>query len=295
MKQFLSLLLYGIALMTCAQQVTVLERTRLLQGVEGPAYYPVLNADGSQLLFSSGEQNGLKLYTYDDNVVTRISDEAGAGIDALWGGDGWVYYVTQERRANNLVYRTGHCYDLATARSIVVLEAQHGAVRPMSASRGAALRGNVSYTSARNLGVAVTTEGSEVVLNVNGQERRFSPVESHAGYLWASLSPDGMRVAFFAAGTGVIVMDLEGKVLAQLGNYEMPCWYDDDYIVAQHATDDGHQFTSSQIILLKVDGSFAYELTRPTSMTMQPTAGGGKIVYTTIDGQLHQMRIQIKP
>ena len=90
-------------------------------------------------------------------------------------------------------------------------------------------------------------------------------------------------------------MDLEGKVLAQLGNYEMPCWYDDDYIVAQHATDDGHQFTSSQIMLLKVDGSFAYELTRPTSMTMQPTAGGGKIVYTTIDGQLHQMRIQIKP
>ena len=86
-----------------AQQVTVIELTRLLQGVEGPAYHPVLNADGTQLLFSSGEQSGLKLYSFADHVVMRISDEPGAGIDASWGGDGRVYYVAQQRRAGNLV------------------------------------------------------------------------------------------------------------------------------------------------------------------------------------------------
>lgn len=284
-----------VALWGAAQQVTVVERTRLLQDVEGPAYHPVLNVDGSRLLFASGEQFGLKMYSYDDNVVTRVSDEAGAGIDAFWGGDGNAYYVTQERRQNNLVFRTGHCYDVAAQRSQVVLEAQHGAVRPMPATRGAALRGNASYVSGKSLGTAVTTQGSEVVLTVGSKERRFTPVDSDAGYLWASLSPDGQRVAFFAAGSGIVVMDLNGNVLAQLGNYEMPCWLNDDYLVAQNATDDGHQFTSSQIILLKADGTFRHELTRPTSMTMQPTCGGGKIVYTTIDGQLHQMKIQINP
>lgn len=284
-----------VALWSTAQQVTVVERTRLLQGVEGPAYHPVLNADGSRLLFASGEQFGLKIYTYEDNVVTRVSDEAGAGVDAFWGGDGKAYYVTLERGQNNLVFRTGHCYDVAAQRSQVVLEPQHGAVRPMTATRGAALRGNASYVSGKSLGTAVTTQGSEVVLIVGGKERRFTPVESDAGYLWASLSPDGNRVAFFAAGRGIVVMDLNGKVLAQLGNYEMPCWLNDDYLVAQNATDDGHQFTSSQIVLLKADGTFRHELTRPTSMTMQPTCGGGKIVYTTIDGQLHQMKIRINP
>ena len=254
-----------VALWGAAQQVTVVERTRLLQDVEGPAYHPVLNVDGSRLLFASGEQFGLKMYSYDDNVVTRVSDEAGAGIDAFWGGDGKAYYVTQERRQN------------------------------MPATRGAALRGNASYVSGKSLGTAVTTQGSEVVLTVGSKERRFTPVDSDAGYLWASLSPDGQRVAFFAAGSGIVVMDLNGNVLAQLGNYEMPCWLNDDYLVAQNATDDGHQFTSSQIILLKADGTFRHELTRPTSMTMQPTCGGGKIVYTTIDGQLHQMKIQINP
>ena len=68
MKNFLLLLMGCVALWASAQQVTVVERTRLLQGVEGPAYHPVLSADGSRLLFASGEQYGLKMYSYDDNA-----------------------------------------------------------------------------------------------------------------------------------------------------------------------------------------------------------------------------------
>ena len=46
-------------------------------------------------------------------------------------------------------------------------------------------------------------------------------------------------------------------------------------------------------MLLKADGTWQSELTRPASMTMQPTCGGGKIVYTTIDGLLYEIRINI--
>ena len=88
-------------------------------------------------------------------------------------------------------------------------------------------------------------------------------------------------------------IDLRGQVLAMLGNYEMPCWYNNEYIVAQNAKDDGHQFTSSQIMLLKADGTWHAELTKPSSMAMQPTSGGGRIVYTTIDGLLYEMKINI--
>ena len=90
-----------------------------------------------------------------------------------------------------------------------------------------------------------------------------------------------------------MVIDLRGQVVAMLGNYEMPCWYNNDYIVAQHATDDGHQFTSSQLMLLKADGTWSAQLTTPASMTMHPTCGGGKIVCTTIDGLLYELHINI--
>lgn len=294
MKHLLLSILGCCALLASAQQVSVVKHQRLLQGVEGPAYYPVLDQSGTRLLFASGVDYGLKLYDMSDDVVTRISDERCAGIDAGFGADGNIYFIGQAINENNLVYRTGYRYDVKKAATSVVLEAQHGAVNREMGTRGVAIRGpRKSYASAQNLGTAVDVKGSNLIITVNGKERSYSPVESFAGYLWPSLSPDGTRVLFYAAGAGAFVTDLNGKVLASLGNYEMPCWYNNDYVVAQNATDDGHQFTSSQIMLLKADGTFRHELTRPTSMSMQPTSAAGKIVYTSIDGILYLMEITI--
>ncbi len=294
MKKLIILMMAMAALLTTvAQEVEVASLQRLLEGTEGPAYYPVLNSAGDRLLFST-EDGVLKLYDMADDVTSVVTRDYVAGHDACWGGDGKVYFVTQEVGEDHLIYRTGRCYDALTRQIAVVTPAQHGAVRAVPATLGGALKApGQNYNSSNNIGDAVWTEGSRVHVTVNGEERVFSPVDSWAGYLWASLSPDGKRVAFFAAGKGIVVIDLRGQVVAMLGNYEMPCWYNNDYLVAQNAKDDGHQFTSSQIMLLKADGTWQHELTKPASMAMQPTCGGGKIVYTTIDGLLYAMKINI--
>jgi hypothetical protein len=294
-KKFIMMLLATVMLLPAmGQEVEVTSQRRLLEGVEGPAYYPVLNEAGNRLLFVT-EDGALKYHDFIDDVTTVVTRDYVAGNDACWGGDGKVYYVTQEVREDRLVYRTGQCFDALTGKSTLLTEPQHGAVRAVPATRGGALKapGGKGYNSSSDIGSATWTEGSRVHVTVGGEERVFSPVNSWAGYLWASLSPDGRRVAFFAAGKGIVVIDLRGQVLAMLGNYEMPCWYNNDYLVAQNAKDDGHQFTSSQLLLLKADGTWQTELTKPASMTMQPTCGGGKIVYTSIDGLLYEMTINI--
>ena len=294
MKRFTVLMaLAAIMLPVMAQEVEVTSLKRLLEGVEGPAYYPVLNAAGDRLLFAS-DNGALKLYDFTDDVTRVVTRDYVAGNDACFGGDGKVYFVTQQMDDNHLIYRTGNSYDVATGRSTALTQPQHGAMHAVSATRGCALKAHdASFTSSDDIGNAAWTEGSRVHVIVGGEERVFSPVDSWAGYLWASLSPDGKRVAFFAAGKGIVVIDLRGQMLAMLGNYEMPCWYNNDYLVAQNAKDDGHQFTSSQILLLKADGTYRCELTKPASMTMQPTSGSGRIVYTTIDGLLYEMTINI--
>lgn len=289
------MLLAAVSLTALGQEVEVASLQRLLEGVEGPAYYPVLNSAGDRLLFSC-EDGSLKLHDMADGVTTVVTRDHVAGHDACWGGDGKVYFVTQELGEDRLVYRTGQCYDPHTRQATVVTPSQHGTVRAVPATRGGALRSpGKDYNSSGDIGQAAWTEDSRVHVIVDGQERIFSPVDSWAGYLWASLSPNGKRVAFFAAGKGIVVIDLRGQVVAMLGNYEMPCWYDNDYLVAQNAKDDGHQFVSSQLLLLKADGTWQTELTKPVSMAMQPTCGGGKIVYTTIDGLLYEMKINIYP
>lgn len=291
----LFLIVFGMGALLCsAQQVTVTSTTPLLKGVEA-AFYPNLNSSGDKLLYSDADAHGLKMLDLNTQAVTTISDQDGAGFDAKWSNEGQVYYVTSKINLNErLVYRTGMRYDLSQKNNEIVLEAQHGAVHIETGTKGVAIGGErLTYTSSSSRGTGVYTTGSQLVITVDGKERRYTPVESHAGYLWASVSPGGDKIAFFAAGKGIVVTNLRGKVLAELGNYEMPCWYNNDYIVAQNATDDGHRFTSSQIMLLKADGSWGIELTPRTSMTMQPTSGGGKIVYTTIDGNLTMITIDI--
>ncbi len=294
MKSTLFTLLFCSTLAVAAQQVNINGPRRLLPDLEMPAGFPVLAADGSRLLFSDSDANGLSLYDYATGAVTTVTTAAGAGFDASFAADGRVYYVGQQRGEHNLVYRSGHAFDPATGASAEVMPPQHGAVHLVRAMAGAAFSaGRQAMAMPATAGVSVYTEGSTVVIGRAGREQAHSPVPSHAGYLWPSLSPDGTRVAFFAAERGICVIDLDGHLLAQLGNYEFPSWLNDHYLVAQHATDDGHQFTSSQIMLLKADGSWSRELTSPSSMTMQPTAANGKLVYTTIDGRLYEMQINI--
>ncbi len=281
------------SLAATAQQVTVTRDTRL--PVSQAAYYPVLDAAGTRLLYSDGDARGLSMLDLSTSSITQITAEPGAGIDARFGADGNIYYVSQEVREGNLVYRSGYRYDTALRRATRVLEPQHGAVTTSLGTDAVAIDGpRRSYASAGDMGTAVRAHGSTLLITSAGTTRSVSPVESYAGYLWPVLSPGGDKVAFVAAGKGLVVTDLQGRVLAMLGRqYEMPSWYDNDYLVAQVATDDGHQFTASHIELVKADGTFAAPLTASTSMTMQPAAAGGNIVCTTIDGQLHLLNIVI--
>lgn len=278
-----------------AQDVTITKQIPLLKGVESSAFYPVLSADGEQLLYSNENYRGLKLYDFKDDVSVKITDAKQAGLYPSFSKDNKVYFITQER-VDGLNYRNVESYDLKSKKSEVIASKERNVMAPQALKGGVVVKTNSGLKkTTKDKSTYVYTEGSTVIVGRNGIEKSYSPVESYAGYIWPSLSPDGTKVMFFAAGKGIVVMTLEGKVLNMLGNYTSPVWYGDNYIVAQNATDDGHQYSSSQILLLKADGSFKKELTTPTSMAMYPTASGeaGRIVYNTIDGRLFLMELTI--
>ena len=90
-KKFVMILLAAVMLLPAmGQEVEVTSQRRLLEGVEGPAYYPVLNAAGNRLLFLT-EDGALKYYDLTDDVTTVVTRDYVAGNDACWGGDSKVY------------------------------------------------------------------------------------------------------------------------------------------------------------------------------------------------------------
>ena len=195
------------------------------------------------------------------------------------------------------VYREVKAYNLEARTSIAVTEKARGMQAPVAVDGGfAAVSDNGRKLKADHKGgTYVYARGAQLIVVRNGKEQQLQPVATDHTYMWESLSPDGNKILFYAGGKGAYVCDLEGNVLASLGRYEAPRWAGNDYVVAENATNDGHQYESCQIMLLKADGSFKYALTKPETMTMNPSASanGSRIAYNTIDGRLFVMDIKI--
>ncbi len=279
-----------------AQIAEIKSTVPLLNGVESNMYFPVLSEDGQKLLFTSDNFTGLKMYDFKDNVTIKISDEVRAGFDAVFSLAGDMVYYVAQHNINGRNMRQVKSYDVKSKAIKAVSPIGRYVSRPASLKGGVtAVVDGKSITTAKNT-LSVRTEGSKLYITRNGIEQAFSPVESYAGYLWASLSPDKTKVLFFAAGKGAYVVDLNGNIVAELGNYESPVWFGNDCVVAMNAKHNGYQHISSQIVMMKVDGSAFQELTKPESMAMNPTASfeAKKIVYNTIDGRLYQMNVSLK-
>ena len=280
MKQLFAGLLALAAVMTAHAQIADVSTPRpLLRGTQSDLYNPILSEDGTKLLFSNSDYSDLRLYDFTLGTTVRISDDARTGFSARFDDDGQsVTYISQHADARGRNLRTAHRYDIATGLTTDAGGPSRVSVLPDK-------RGNTS----------VRTVDNRLYISSGNTEQCYSPVEAIA-YPWASLSPDGSKVMFVAAGKGVYITDLKGNILSHVGNYEAPVWYGNNHIVAMRATDDGHQYSSSQIVLARADGTAEQEITRPSSMTMNPAASisAGKIIYSTIDGYLYQVDVTLK-
>ena len=265
--------------------------------VDSCGFFPQISADGQWLLYSPTEGTSLMLKNLATGDVKTVASTGYPGFDAILGQDGKVYYVTQQRKKNGLVYRTGHCYDPATGKDQVVLKAQHGRVQPLLASQGVVINGERQiYRNAKQVGAYCYTRGDMLYLvDEAGFTRALQPVQDSNGYLWASLSPDGTRVLFEAASRGLFVCDMNGEIVSELGEFLMPCWYNNDYIIAM--SNAGNTRTNgSRIWLLSVDGEVCKPISTREERAVQPMTAGGKVVYTLLySGEVRQLELDVPP
>ena len=262
--------------------------------VDSCGFFPRLSADGSRLLVSTLDAKELSVIDLNSKSRTIVCSDGLPGFDAVISSDGKVYYVTMEQRADRLVHRTAHCYDPANGHSKPILAAQHGAVRIVQGTKGIAVVGESESYNLKKAGTAVWAERDELCLSRKGKIERLRPVDGSVGYLWAALSPDGKKIVFNAVGKGTFVCDLKGNNLVSLGKYLMPCWYNNDYIVAMNGVGNVQKLNGSRICLVDASsGRLVNLLTDEEVAAIQPSIGAGKVVYTTKNGEVHVMMIDI--
>ena len=263
--------------------------------VDSCGFFPQLSPDGQWVLYSPTEGTSLMLKNLTTGAVTTVASTGYPGFDAIFGHDGKVYYITQKRKGNGLVYRTGHCYDPVTGKSTVVLKAQHGRVQAINAATGTVINGERRvYRSNSNVGAYCYTRGDRLfVVDAAGATRILQPVQDSNGYLWASLSPDGTKVLFEAASRGLFVCNMSGSIILELDQFLMPSWYNDDYIIAM-SNAGNVRLSGSRIWLLSVDGETIKPISPKEDRAVQPMTSGGKVVYTILySGEVKQLELDI--
>ncbi len=265
--------------------------------VDSCGFFPQLSPDGQWLLYSPTDASALMLKNLATGTVTALADKGYPGFDATFGPDGKVYYITQQRKGNKLIYRTGHSYDPVTGKGQVVLKPQHGSVQVLQAARGVVINGERQvYYSDKQVGAWAYTRGDKLYLvDEAGVTRALQPVKESNGYLWAKLSPDGTRVLFEAAAKGLFVCDLNGSIVAELGEFLMPSWYNNEFIIAM-SNAGNPRLTGSRIWLLSVDGATVKSISDREERAVQPMTVGGKVIYSLLySGEVRQLELDIRP
>ena len=263
--------------------------------VDSCGFFPQLSLDGQWVLYSPTDATTLMLKNLVTGSVTTVADKDNPGFDAIFGPDGKVYYITQQRKGNKLVYRTAHCYDPATGKDKVVLKKQHGSVQLLHAAHGVVVNGERQvFVSTSRVGAYAYTRGDQLYLvDEAGVTRSLQPVKDSDGYLWASLSPDGTRVMFEAAARGLFVCDLNGRIVAELGEFLMPSWYNNDYVIAM-SNAGNPRISGSRIWLLSVNGEICKPISGRNERAVQPMTVGGKVVYSLLySGEVRQLELDI--
>ena len=151
-----------------------------------------------------------------------------------------------------------------------------------------------TYAESHVSDLYVTNEDLNLNLYRGGERTVLNPRGNDVHYVWSSVSPDGKRILFHTK-YGTEICDLNGHILANLGELIAPQWFGNDYVVGSTETSDGHQYLTSCIAIISADGTGYTALTRPEEMGMHPSVSPqtGRIAYATLNGDLRLLQLNL--
>ena len=285
--------------MSLAVQSIEVTELRLVREAGSESFHPRFTPDGQTILLSGEDYTGLKSLDLETGQVRVLTTGAGAG---------WDFAISDDSRTVT-VRQTDFSADPWGIRQIYSINLENVQMQRITASDItdetplAVLRNGIGMTTRRQAAstpIVYVNQDLKLTVERNGQKTIITPNGVDYNYIWASLSPDGMRIVYFVPCIGyAFISDLSGNVLANLGsNFHAPQWISNDWLVGMNDKDDGRVFTESSIVAMTADGKIRQNLTQPNSgkIAMYPAVSpdGNRIAFHTLAGELYIMEISVK-
>ena len=275
MKKVYLFLALAIPMMASAQLLEV-SSTQLVTS-KADAKVAAFSPNGDYLLLTNTSHQGLQSMDLASKTLTTISRAEGAGYNVQVSQDGkQVVYreVTMDAKKNRMSTVVRH--DMAARQGqVVAKKQQHLAAMVADAERP-----------------SFSVKDRQLMMTVNGETKVFSPNGQQYSYHWASLSPNGKKVAYYISAVGCFVCDIDGSNIQFIGhNCLAPVWYNDNILVGCDTKDNGEVVLESVIVAYSLDGK-KQVLTDGEQIAVFPKAANGKIAYSTSEGKIYIMNVK---
>lgn len=297
-KLFLTAMAVAVALAGKAQLVEVasVDRVALPEGITSEQ--ATLSPDGSYAVI--GQFGATTLYKVD----------LATGESTLLTSNASPVGVTISPDGSNVVYRTVSYKKNLRYTGLDAVNTSTGAVRQLAKpsrrlNAGVAISDNAvtlvengrartkSIGSGKSLSMPVASINyGHLDITVDGKTTTIDP-QGRGSYLWPAISPDGTKVVYTLSGAGTFVCDLDGSNARQLGRLQAAKWLGNDMVVGMNEYDNGQQYTSSEIVVMNLDGA-SQVIVPAETIALYPSASadGKTIVYSTASGELYRINLK---
>lgn len=273
---------------------------------------PEWSPDGSKIAFTSARYNGIWVSDADGNNIQQLTEENG-GFGFSWSPDSESILARvseYENRRRNHAIKVFHV-DNREADQLTEFRSEMPVLPKWAAFGEQVVLINNSKIEAFDSGKEIPARFKQrpvqyfYVLKTDAIARGKIPENStedispfdDATYLNMEVSPDGQKIVFEVYGGNLYVMNVDGSNVIDLGRANRPSWSPDSrYVVATISEDDGHNYQSSDIYALSVDGNQKINLTENTDLiAMNPSwsPDGDKIAFDAVnDGAIYVLNIR---
>jgi Tol biopolymer transport system component len=299
MRKLLLLLVLSVQT-TFAQTIQVTTVSPIKTGESGGMYHPVFSPTGEYLICSSENYNGLKMLSFFDRQVKTLTTEKGAGYGVKISSDGKTIAFRKNELINHRLFYSVKLYSVSDEKQQqLIAPTREPLAVGFSSNKPLVIKNRQlikSQSSTGEIVPVITVEDRKMVLYRGNLRTVLTPNGENASYIWPSISPDGKRIAYVAAGKGTFVCDITGKNISFLGKLNAPQWINNQWIVGMNDIDNGEVLLSSSLVAATIDGKVYQKLTTSDLIAMYPAVSpdGKVIAFNTANGDLYLLNIIIK-
>lgn len=270
---------------------------------------PQWSPDGTKVAFTNEYCQGIIVFDLKSKSKVQLTDAFNAGDRFQWSADGEAILYRATRYEENDRKHSIWVTDLKGNKQQVSEEQRYlqpaawrykanGAKQVLSVDGKIKKQPSLSTIAPSRVKSIIKTSGTNLSTFFDENERFYLVDESgkktllndKPGGLCPAFSPDGKKIAF-NQDDEMVVMNIDGTGKRMLGRGFRITWINNEQIIFEVTTDNGHEYTSGELFMMNIDGTNKIQLTRSEDkieMYPQWSPVQQKLLFTSYtDGQVY--------